>query len=77
MAKFKPWTDKSFLYQEYSVKRKTIYQIADECTANGHPVTHMTIYNNLEKHGLLKNSRNLGKRSVGGSQGAKKRKGFY
>mgnify|MGYP000967535079 FL=1 len=77
MAQFRPWQDKSFLYQEYVVKRKTIYQIAEECTANGHPTTHMTIYNNLKKHGLLKNSRNLGKRSVGGNAASRKKKGFY
>lgn len=75
MARFKPWTDKSFLYNLYVVKRKTIDQIADECKKMGYSVTSMTIYNNLKKFDLIKNSRNLGKRSVGGN--SKGKGGYY
>lgn len=75
MARFKPWTDKQFLYERYVMKRMTIDQIAKECEEMGHPVTSMTIFNNLKKFDLVKNSRNLGKRSVGGN--SKKKGGFY
>jgi len=75
MAAYKPWQDKSYLHQKYTVERKTIDQIAADCKESyGLSVTPMTIYNNLKKHGLLKNSRNLGKRSHGGGG---KRGGFY
>ena len=72
----KPWHDKSILYDLYTVKKKTITEIAAYFTELGSPVTSMTIFNNLKKFDLVKNSRNLGKRSVGGND--KKRKGgFY
>jgi hypothetical protein len=76
MARFKPWTDKQYLYDMYIVKRKTITEIAEDCKSKGIPVTEMTIFNNLKKHDLLRNSRNLGSRSVGGDP-TKKKKGFY
>lgn len=81
MAKDKPYADKSFLYDRYVNKKMTAKQIADELTAQGCPVTEMTIYNHLKKNNLIRNSRNLGQRSYGkkpGSQkGGTKRKGFY
>jgi hypothetical protein len=77
MASIRPWQDKNYLYDAYVTRRKTIYEIADECTSAGHKVTPMTIFNNLKKFDLIKNSRNLGKRSVGGNNSGKKRGGFY
>lgn len=74
MAGYKPWRDKSYLHDRYVKRRKTIDQIADECKGNGYSVTPMTIYNNLKSFGLLKNSRNLGSRTVG--KGGSK-SGFY
>lgn len=75
MATYKPWTDKSFLYNLYTIKKKSIDQIAEECKKMGYPVTSMTIYNNLKKFDLIKNSRNLGSRKVGGN--SNKKGGFY
>lgn len=81
MAKDKPYADKSYLYDRYVNKKMTAKQIAEELTAGGCPVTEMTVYNHLKKHELIRNSRNLGKRSFGkkpgGSKGGSKRKGFY
>lgn len=81
MAKSKPWTDKSYLYDRYKIRRWTIDKIADECTNQlGIPVTPMTIYNHLKKFDLIVNSRNLGKRSYGNNASKKpggKKKGFY
>lgn len=77
MGSFKPWHDKSFLYNLYVVKRKSIDEIAEECKKMGHTVTPMTIYNNLKKLNIpiRGGSRNLGKRSVGGN--SKGKGGFY
>lgn len=77
MAAYKPWTDKSYLYDKYVTKKMTIKQIAEECTVNGYAVTQMTIYNNLIKHGIpiRGGNRNLGKRKVGGN--TKGKKGYY
>lgn len=74
MAQYKPWRDKAYLHQMYVVKRKTLAQIVEDCKSMGYSVTEMTIYNNLKSFDLIKNSRNLGKRSVGGNG---KRGGFY
>ena len=76
MAKFKPWTDKAYLHEMYIVKRKTLAEIVKDCEDKGLSVTQMTIFNNLKKFELLRNSRNLGPRSVGGDPN-KKKKGFY
>jgi len=73
MAAYKPWTDMSFLKRKYITEKKTITQIAQECVDAGYSVTEMTIYNNLKKFNLIKNGRNLGSRSVGGSS----KNGFY
>lgn len=71
----KPWLDKGYMYDRYVKQKKTITQIADECKEMGHPVTPMTIYNNLEKLDLLgPKSRKLGSRTIGGNS---KKKGFY
>jgi transposase len=76
VAKEKPWTDKSYMYDRYKLKRWTIDQIAEECTTKfGVKVTPMTIYNHLKKFDLIVNSRNLGKRSYGNN--SKKSKGYY
>lgn len=75
MAQAKPWHSKQFLYDRYVAKKNTITQIAEECKQMGFPVTEMTIFNNLKKFDLVKNSRNLGPRSVGGN--SKKKRGFY
>ena len=72
-AQYLPWRDKEFLRERYVTKRMTLKQIADECRSMGLSVTEMTIWNNLKKHGLLTNPRNLGSRSVGG----KSKNGFY
>lgn len=75
MAAYKPWKDKAYMYEMYVKKRKTIYEIAEDCkTSFGIDVTPMTIFNNLKSLELIKNSRNLGKRSHGGGG---KRGGFY
>lgn len=77
----KPWTNKEFLYERYSVKRMTIDDISAECKKLGYPVTSMTIYNHLKKFDLIRNSRNLGKRSYGKKQtvgpNTSKKKGYY
>ena len=77
MAAYKPWTDKAYLYKMYIEKRKTLAEIVVDCKAMGYSVTEMTIFNNLKKFELLRNSRNLGKRSVGGSADKKKKGGYY
>lgn len=79
MAKSKPWTDKSYLYDRYKIKKMTIDQIAEECTTKlGAPVTPMTIYNHLKKFDLIVNSRTLGKRSYGNNtKSGGKRPGYY
>lgn len=74
----KPWTDKSYLYDRYRIKKWTIDQIADECTNKlGAPVTPMTIWNHLKKFELLVNSRNLGKRSYGNNAKPGSKRGYY
>lgn len=78
MAAYKPWRDKEYLHKMYVKNRKTIDEIAEDCKKSfGLTVTPMTVYNNLKDFGLLKNSRNLGKRSVGGNSDKRKRGGFY
>lgn len=73
---YKPWTDSEWLRQEYSVKKKTIHIIARELGEQGISVTAMTIYNWVDKFGLIKNKRDLGKRTIGNNKDGKK-KGFY
>lgn len=72
MARFKPWTDKAYLHDMYVIKRKTLEQIVEDCKDKGAPVTQMTIFNHLKKFGLLRNSRTLGPRSVGGDPNKKR-----
>lgn len=74
MARAKPWTDRYWLATEYQKRGKTIEVIAAECTAQGFPVTAMTIYNWITKFGLKTNSRRLGSRRVGGNGSGK---GYY
>lgn len=71
MAQYRPWQDKSYLYEKYVTKRMTIDAIAAECTENGTPVTPMTIYNNLIKHSIpiRGGNRRLGQRTVGKKRG--------
>ncbi len=76
MAAYKPWKDKSFLETHYVKGRKTIDEIAEICKGMGYSVTPMTIYNWCKEFKLIKNSRNLGQRSVGGNPTGK-RNGFY
>lgn len=79
MAKFKPWSDKSYLYDQYVNKRRTLAEIVADCKEKGHSVTEMTIYNNLLKFEIpiRGGNRKLGKRSVGGNPDKKKKGGFY
>ena len=77
MAAYKPWTDKGYMHKMYVQNRKTIDQIAEDCKSMGYSVTPMTIFNNLKKFDLLKNSRNLGKRSVNTNPSQKGKGGFY
>lgn len=77
MATYKPWTDSGYLHKMYVEKRKTMAEIVIDCKNMGFSVTEMTIWNNLKKFGLLRNSRNLGKRSVGGNAEKRKKGGFY
>ncbi len=71
----KPWQSKDYLYDRYVAKKMTLKQITEECIANGYKVTQMTIYNGLTKFNLIKNSRRMGQRSVGGN--SKGKRGFY
>lgn len=83
----KPYQDKEFLYDLYVRQKMTVTEIAKYLTDMGFPTTHMTIFNWLKKYNLLKNSRNLGERSVGvrdqGNAGrglgnnSKKKGGYY
>lgn len=77
MAVYKPWHDKAYLHRMYVEKRKTLDQIVEDCISMGYNVTPMTIFNNLKKFELLRNSRVLGKRSVGGDMEKRKRGGYY
>lgn len=77
MSKYKPWCDKAYLFKMYVEKRKTLAEIVADCKAMGYSVTEMTIFNNLKKFELLRNSRNLGTRSVGGNPEKRKKGGFY
>lgn len=77
MAAYKPWRDKAYLHKMYVQEKKTIEQIAEDCKRMGYSVTPMTIFNNLKANNLLRKSRNLGKRSVGGSPSSRKRGGYY
>jgi hypothetical protein len=74
MAAYKPWRDKSYLYNTYVTKRMTLAQIVEDCKKMGYSVTEMTIYNNLISNSIpiRGGNRKLGSRSVGGSG-----KGFY
>lgn len=77
MAAYKPWRDKAYLHRMYVEKRKTLDQIVADCEAMGYSVTPMTIFNNLKAFELLRNSRTLGKRSVGGNTEKRRRGGYY
>lgn len=70
----KPYQNKEWLYDRYVVRKQTIDQISEELKELQIPTTPMTIYNWLKKFDLIKNSRKLGKRSIGGNS---KKKGFY
>jgi hypothetical protein len=79
MAAYKPWRDKDWLYRKYVGERKTLAQIVADAKELGHSVTEMTIYNNLKGFNIpiRGGGRNLGKRSVGGSDSKRRRGGFY
>jgi hypothetical protein len=79
MAEYKPWRSKEYLYRKYVTERKTLAQIVADCKAMGYSVTEMTIYNNLKGFSIpiRGGGRNLGKRSVGGSDAKRRRGGFY